>query len=69
VQHYLETHVEQLLDGLRMAGKTDRAYRRSQFDATVRFCAKIFGEEYAETLAKAADVAVAGERKAAAAKA
>jgi len=69
VQHYLETHVEQLLEGLRMAGKTDRAYRRSQFDAAVRFCAKIFGEEYAETLAKAADVAVAGERKAAAAKA
>jgi hypothetical protein len=66
VQNYLETHTDQLLDGLRNAGKTDRSYRQSQFDATVRFCAKIFGPEYAETLTKAADVAVASERKAAA---
>jgi hypothetical protein len=69
VQNYLETHSDQLLEGLRNAGKVDRTYRQSQFDACVRFCAKIFGEEYAETLIKAADVAVANERKAAAAKA
>jgi hypothetical protein len=69
VQNYLETHVEPLLDGLRSAGKTDRSYRQSQFDAAVRFCGRIFGQEYAETLSKAADVAVASERKAAAAKA
>ena len=66
VQNYLETHTEQLLEGLRNAGKGDRSYRQSQFDAAVRFCAKIFGPEYAETLTKAADVAVASERKAAA---
>jgi hypothetical protein len=66
VQNYLETHTEQLLDGLRNAGKGDRSYRQSQFDAAVRFCEKIFGSEYAETLTKAADVAVASERKAAA---
>jgi hypothetical protein len=64
VQNYLETHVQQLLDGLRSAGKVDRSYRQSQFDAAVRFCGKIFGAEYAETLIKAADVAVASERKA-----
>ncbi len=69
VQNYLETHVEQLLDGLRTAGKAERSYRQSQFDAAVRFCGKVFGPEYAETLIKAADVAVASERKAAAAKA
>jgi hypothetical protein len=66
VQNYLETHIEQLLEGLRNAGKGDRSYRQSQFEAAVRFCGKIFGPEYAETLTKAADVAVANERKAAA---
>ena len=69
VQNYLETHSDQLLEGLRQASNSERSYRQGQFDACVRFCAKIFGEEYAETLIKAADVAVANERKAAAAKA
>jgi len=69
VQNYLESHTEPLLDGLRTAGKGDRAYRQSQFDAAVRFCGKVFGAEYAETLTKAAEVALANERKAAAAKA
>ena len=67
VQNYLESHADTLLEGLRSAGKTDRTYRQSQFDAAVRFCAKIFGPEYAETLTKAADVAASSERKAAAA--
>jgi hypothetical protein len=68
VQNYLEGHSETLLDGLRAAGKADRSYRQSQFDAAVRFCGKVFGAEYAETLIKAAEVARASERKAAAAK-
>jgi len=62
VQNYLETHVEPLLDALRATGKVDR-YRQSQFDAAVRFCAKVFGQEYADTLVKAANVAAGGERK------
>jgi hypothetical protein len=68
VQNYLETQVDSLLDGLRAAGKADRSYRQSQFDAALRFCGKIFGAEYAETLRKAAEVALARDRKAAAAK-
>lgn len=64
VQNYLETHVEPLLDGLRTATKTDRSFRKSQFDAAVRFCGRVFGAEYAQTLIKAADVAVMSERKA-----
>jgi hypothetical protein len=67
VQNYLESQVQQLLEGLRTAGKTDRGYRQSQFDAAVRFCGKIFGPEYAQTLTKAAAVAQAKERQAAAA--
>ena len=63
VQNYLETHVEPLLEGLRATGKADRSYRQSQFEAGVRFCAKVFGPEYAETLAKAAEVAMSNERE------
>ena len=65
VQNYLETHADSLLDALRTAGKVDRSYRQSQFDAAVRFCSKVFGAEYAATLTKAAEVALANERKAA----
>ena len=38
---------------------------QAQVDAAVRFCAKVFGKEYASLLTKAADVASHGERKAA----
>ena len=48
------------------AGDNERPFRQSQVDAAVRFCAKVFGQEYAALLTKAADVASHGERKAAA---
>jgi hypothetical protein len=67
VQNYLETHTGPLLDGLRTAGKADRSYRQSQLDAAVRFCGNVFGAEYADTLVKAAEAALARERKTAAA--
>ncbi len=66
VQHYLETGTSALLDGLRTAGDADRSFRQSQVDAAVRFCAKVFGKEYASLLAKAAEVAANSERKASA---
>ncbi|HVY57143.1 MAG TPA: hypothetical protein VHA77_04770 [Xanthobacteraceae bacterium] len=66
VQHYLDTGTSALLDALRTAGESDRNFRQSQVDAAVRFCAKVFGKEYASLLAKAADVAANSERKAAA---
>ena len=46
-----------VLDTLRGATDGDRAFRQSQVDAAVRFCAKVFGQEYASLLAKAAEVA------------
>lgn len=64
-QHYLETNMQGLLDGLRTASSTDASYRQSAVDAAVRFCGKVFGQEYATLLGKAADLAAAGERKAA----
>lgn len=65
LQHYLETNIQPLLDTLRTAGGTERNYRQSQVEAAVRFCGKVFGQEYAGLLAKAADLAAAGDRKAA----
>ena len=51
---------------LREAGDAERPFRQSQVDAAVRFCAKVFGQEYASLLTKAAEVASHDhERKAA----
>jgi len=66
VQNYLDTGTTALLDGLRTAGDADRPFRMSQVEAAVRFSGRIFGPNYASLLAKAAEVAVQGERKAAA---
>jgi hypothetical protein len=66
LEHYLDTGVRTLIDGLRRAGPADRPFRQSQVDAAVRFCAKVFGQDYASILEKAAEVAAAQrERKAA----
>jgi hypothetical protein len=55
---YLETGTRVLLDSLRHAGDADRPFRQSQVDAAIRFCRIVFGVEYANLLAKAAEVAV-----------
>jgi hypothetical protein len=65
LQHYLETNIQPLLDTLRTAGGSERNYRQSQVEAAVRFCGKVFGQDYAGLLGKAADLAAAGDRKAA----
>src|SRR5581483_7138532 len=64
IQQYLDSGTRALLDGLRHAGDIDRSFRQSQVDAAVRFCAKVFGADYAALLTKAAEVAGAAERKA-----
>ena len=65
LRHYLDNGIPRLLEGLRQAGEADRSFRQSQVDAAVRFCAKVFGREYAALLGKAAEVAGAAESKAA----
>jgi len=60
----LDTATQALLDSVRTAAE-DRPFRLSQLDAAVRFSSKIFGRRYAELLAKAAEVAVQSERRAA----
>jgi hypothetical protein len=64
LRQYLDDGTRTLLEGLRHAGEADRSYRQSQLDAAVRFCAKVFGREYAALLGKAAEVAGAAESKA-----
>jgi hypothetical protein len=61
----LDTGTRSLIDSLRSSGAAEKPFRQSQADAAVRFCAKVFGEDYAATLHKAADVAGHSERKAA----
>jgi hypothetical protein len=65
LQNYLETGTSPLLDGLRGADDATRPLRLAQVDAAVRFAGKVFGASYASLLAKAAEVAAQGERKAA----
>jgi hypothetical protein len=57
LQHYLDTGMAPLLEGLRQAAAGERKFRQSQVDAAVRFAAKMFGADYAAVLVKAADVA------------
>ena len=64
LQNYFDSGTQILLDRLRTTPPAERSYRQSQVDAAVRFCAKLFGADYASTLAKAADVAGKGEQKA-----
>ncbi len=64
LQQYLDSGTRALLDGLRHAGAGDRSFRQSQVDAAARFCAKVFGRDYASLLGKAAEVAGAADRKA-----
>jgi hypothetical protein len=65
LEQYLERTTQLLLDGLRASDPKYREFRQSQVEAAIRFCSVIFGDEYAELLSKAAEVAVLGERKAA----
>lgn len=63
---YLDPAIKVSLDALRHAADADRPFRQSQVDAAIRFCRIVFGAEYADLLAKAAEVAaqsVTNERK------
>src|SRR5579862_59346 len=63
LQQFLDSGTRALLDGLRHAGDADRSFRQSQVAAARRFCAKVFGADYAKTLGKAAEVAAGSERR------
>ena len=62
IEHYLDTAVRALMEGLRQAEPDDRPFVASQLDAARRFCASVFGENYAVELARAAHLAALHER-------
>lgn len=64
MRQHLDSGTRALLDGLRHAGVSDRSFRQSQLDAAARFCAKVFGKDYAALLLRAAEVAGADRREA-----
>jgi hypothetical protein len=65
LQDYFDNGTGVLLERLRASPSAERALRQSQVDAAIRFCAKLFGPDYASLLARAADVAAKNEQKAA----
>jgi len=65
LQSYFDNGTDVLLERLRISPPPERALRQSQVDAAIRFCAKLFGTEYASLLGRAADVAAKDEPKAA----
>lgn len=65
LRNYFDNGTQILLDRLRASPPAERAFRQSQVDAAVRFCAHLFGSDYARLLAKAADIAAKDEQKAA----
>jgi hypothetical protein len=65
LQNYFDSGTQVLLDRLRTSPPAELTFRQSQADAAIKFCAILFGAEYASLLAKAADIAAKGEQKAA----
>ena len=63
LQHYLESTTEALVESLRHTDAKVRAFRHAQAELAIRFCEAIFGHDYAALMTKAAEVALAGERK------
>jgi hypothetical protein len=64
LEQYLDTGTRSLVEGLRGCEPAGRPFRRSQVDAAVRFCARVFGPQYAALLVKAVEVAANSERTA-----
>jgi hypothetical protein len=65
LQNHFDSGIYVLLDRLRTSPPAERGFRRSQVDAAVKFSAILFGSDYANLLAKAADIAAKREPKAA----
>ena len=63
LQHYVEQSTEGLVQSLRGGDTKARAYRQMQVKAAIRFCEVLFGHDYASLMGRAAENAVAGERK------
>jgi hypothetical protein len=63
LQQYVERSTESLVQSLRAADHKTRTYRQQQVSAAIRFCELLFGDDYASLMSRAAENALAGERK------
>ncbi len=63
LQHYVEQSTEALVELLRGGEPRARAYRQMQAEAAIRFSEVLFGRDYALLMHRAAENALAGERK------
>ena len=64
LQQYVEQSTEGLVQSLRGGdSRAARLYRQMQVKAAIRFCAVLFGQDYASLMSRAAENAVTGERK------
>jgi hypothetical protein len=63
LQHYVEQATEALVGSLRGGEARARAYRHMQAEAAIRFSEVLFGRDYASLMRRAAENALAGERK------
>jgi hypothetical protein len=63
LQSYFDNGTHLLLERLRLSPPAERPLRQSQVDAAIRFCARLFGAEYAGLLGRAADIAVKDEQR------
>jgi hypothetical protein len=63
LQHYVERSTEALVQSLRGPESRARAFRHTQVKAAIRFCDVLFGHDYASLMNRAAENALAGERK------
>jgi hypothetical protein len=63
LQKYVEKSTESLVQALRQCDPKVRKFRQQQCNAAIRFCEALFGQEYATLMVRAADNALADERK------
>lgn len=63
LQHYVEHATESLVESLRHCDPGVRGFREQQIQAAIRFCDVLFGHDYAVLMTRAADNALADERK------
>jgi hypothetical protein len=52
----VDSGVPSLVEALRGAGPAERAFRRSQVDAAIRFAQVLFGPDYAVAITRAAEI-------------
>lgn len=65
LQQYIEKSTESLVQSLRGGDAKVKAFRQMQMNAAIRFCEVLFGQDYATTMRRAAETAMAAvDRKA-----